>query len=287
MDGRGIVELLQRDGHALRWEEPCPGGEFGASFVDAEGRPSVLKFWPHTQEGALGLERSVRRSERARLAGYPAPEVVAHGRVDAWLWHLQERVAGALVDEPLSQAHVDRLVDANKRAEGCGIGEGEPWGEELTRSLRTGLETWCIHAVVSGHSARASALLQRIVAVGNNLDAGAVPATDFAHMDFHHRNFLAADGRLTAIIDCDGSRDGDRRFDLVTLSYWLGFVGAEPGVADGLAQHAAAETPPELLVPYNAHMVLRNIDFYARTGRPDIADLHVAYGEAMLEQFGA
>ena len=33
---------------------------------------------------------------------------------------------------------------------------------------------------------------------------------------------------------------------------------------------------------YVAHMVLRNIDFYARTERPDTAAQHLAYGELLL-----
>jgi aminoglycoside phosphotransferase (APT) family kinase protein len=107
------------------------------------------------------------------------------------------------------------------------------------------------------------------------------------HCDYHHRNLLVADGRVTAIIDCEACQDGDRRFDLVTLAYWLGFVGAETGVAEGLRARTIAETPARLLVAYNAHMVLRNIDFYARTGRPEVSDLHVAYGETLLEQLGA
>jgi aminoglycoside phosphotransferase (APT) family kinase protein len=140
---------------------------------------------------------------------------------------------------------------------------------------------------VADHSLRAKALLARIVAVGGTLEADAVPSTDFAHLDFHHRNVLVADGCLTAIIDSDGCQDGDRRFDLVTLAYWLGFVGAEPGVAERLAARTVAETPLELLVAYRAHMVLRNVDFYARTGRPEVADLHVSYGESVLAALGA
>ncbi|MDQ6778111.1 MAG: aminoglycoside phosphotransferase family protein [Actinomycetota bacterium] len=39
---------------------------------------------------------------------------------------------------------------------------------------------------------------------------------DSVHLDFHHRNAVASNRRLTAVIDCDGYRSGDRVFDLVT-----------------------------------------------------------------------
>ena len=158
---------------------------------------------------------------------------------------------------------------------GCGI------------SKRDGLDEWCLHTIVANHSPRAADLLHRIVAVGESLDPSVIPATDLVHCDYHHRNVLVDRGRLVGVIDCEACQDGDRRFDLVTLAYWLGFVGAAPGVAEHLAENVKALLPTELRLAYVAHMLLRNVDFYARTDRPEIADLHVAYGEELLGGLGA
>jgi hypothetical protein len=287
VDGRHIVELLQRDGHDIRWEGACPGGEFGAAFVEWNGRAAVLKYWPYADPRRARLEHSARRISKARAAGYPTPAVIGHGRVDDWLWHLQDRAIGALVDEPLSNSIVDQLVAANERTAGCGVGGEKPWGVDLVDSLRVGLEDWCLHSVIAAHSSRARDLLDRLVAVGHRIEADDVPATDLVHCDYHHRNMLVDAGCVTAIIDIEACQDGDRRFDLVTLAYWLGLVGAEPGVAERLRDRTLVETPIELLLAYNAHMVLRSIDFYARTGRPELSDLHVDYGASVLERLGA
>ena len=39
------------------------------------------------------------------------------------------------------------------------------------------------------------------------------------HCDFHHRNFLVEDGRVTGVFDWDIATPGDWRFDLVNLAF--------------------------------------------------------------------
>jgi aminoglycoside phosphotransferase (APT) family kinase protein len=39
------------------------------------------------------------------------------------------------------------------------------------------------------------------------------------HGDFHHRNFLEIDGRVTGVFDWDIAGPGDWRFDLVNLAF--------------------------------------------------------------------
>ena len=67
---------MKDSGYPLEWVGPCPGGEFGASYVDGEAGPGVLKWWPHTDTRASRLENAVRRVTRARAVGYPAPAVL-------------------------------------------------------------------------------------------------------------------------------------------------------------------------------------------------------------------
>jgi aminoglycoside phosphotransferase (APT) family kinase protein len=187
-----------------------------------------------------------------------------------------------LIDDPFDHSLVAQMVEANERASGCAIGEGRPWGEQIVTSLRTGLDGWCIHSLIRDHSGKAAALLDRIEAIGRSVEPDDLPVTDLVHGDYHHRNVLLADGRITGVIDCEACLDGDRRFDLVTLAYWLGFVGAEPGVAEALTALTVELVPAELLAAYRAHMVVRNIDFYLRTGRPDVADMQVDYGAGLV-----
>ena len=43
--------------------------------------------------------------------------------------------------------------------------------------------------------------------------------TTIVHCDFHHRNFLVEDGRVTGVFDWDIATPGDWRFDLVCLAF--------------------------------------------------------------------
>lgn len=95
-----------------------------------------------------------------------------------------------------------------------------------------------------------------------------VPELDaIVHWDFTPDNVLVRDGRVTGVIDWEGARAGDPRFDLVTLAF---YAPGTPPLEDALG-----ELDPGLRAVYQAHLCVRQAEWSLR--RHDAAT-----GERML-----
>jgi aminoglycoside phosphotransferase (APT) family kinase protein len=91
---------------------------------------------------------------------------------------------------------------------------------------------------------------------------------DAVHLDFHHRNVLSVGGRLSAVIDCEGYRSGDRMFDFVTLAFRL-LVATSPAEAErDLWHQIRAAREPAIVDAYIAHQALRQVDWSIRHRTP-------------------
>jgi len=69
-------------------------------------------------------------------------------------------------------------------------------------------------------------------------------------------------GTLSAVVDWEACRPGDRAFDLMT--FWFGLTHADDGVGDRIWARAAELTSHEALAAYGAHMSLRRLDWTLR-----------------------
>lgn len=284
MDVEGVVRSVNKQtGDALEVIGPCVGGEADAWLVrDDHGIRLVMKWWDEVGGRLERLEAVERRAQRLRKLGYPIPVLDRLVAVDGVVVLLQEESMGRPVDV-VTPALLGRLAQLNELQAGQGTGEGGLFGEYLTGTLLVGGPGYCFHHPLRQHSPRAEALLERIRAIGSATEAVPFLSIDAIHLDFHHRNVLVDDdGVLTAIIDWDGCRDGDRWFDLACLSFHLDCFGVGPGAAESLRAHVEANVEPATLAAYRAHMVLRQVDWSIRNHDEEVVQHCLEVGERML-----
>ena len=235
----------------------CTGGEFGATHVRAgDGRDLVLKLVHDLAWAELGVDMA----RRVRANGFPAPEYVGVGVAAGEVYTLQAFCPGEIPDE-LTVELADELLDLVALEQGLAP-EGGSWADSLLAQFR-GDADWPRH---DGPRAVAPSIVDELVALGARSEGLVLPEADVVHGDYHQRNLLTIDGRVSAVFDWEGAHTGDCRFDGFVLGYWARAVPdfASPDVADHVWKRATADMEPEVLAVYAGHMALRNLEFYAR-----------------------
>jgi len=258
------------------------GGEVGASGVmDRGGRRAVAKWESSADPGAIARLREASdivdqlRRRGGRLPGYLAIEPIGDGALV-----LQEFMPGAATDHVPTKL-IDDLV-AHNELQAHLPGSGPSWNEYLRASLSIGLDGYCQHSSLEQHSAATRHLLERIHEAGRALGDVILEERDAVHLDFHHRNALATDGRLCAVIDCNGYRPGDRVFDLVTLAFCLA-VAECPAAAEQRLWETINRMRDSIIVnAYVAHQALRQVDWSIRYRTPDDLDTWMARSTALI-----
>jgi aminoglycoside phosphotransferase (APT) family kinase protein len=253
----------------LRIRAPLPGGVFGATIVeDASGQELVLKAEPG-EMWAARFQRSAVLSERLRARGYPAPLYVATGIHGSTSWSLQERLPGdppALVDERLARQLIE-LAGMHAGASDTAFA----WREDALPAMAA----WISTLLPSDECAGLSRELAR--AVRAHADAP-LRDGDVVHGDFSHRNCLAQDGRITAIIDWEQASTGDWRFDLCTLDYWarLQPERVTPAAAQAIDAAVEAACPRDARALFTSYLGLRHLDFEQRLHAAAVPELVAA-----------
>ncbi|WP_350274082.1 phosphotransferase [Kribbella sp. HUAS MG21] len=187
----------------------------------------VLK-WTDNPDWAPRVRKAAELVRRARAAGYPTPAWLAVGTTAAGSpYQLQEFVAGSA--PKLDHALARQLIEV------C----------ELQRDLvpedhEVGWSGWS-HGVVfdgwdgvwervQGYDGEAAGLLERYGELCQPYKDDDLPRHDFVHGDLNMGNVLAADGRITGIVDIEAAGGGARAYDLVALAASAARDGADPGV---------------------------------------------------------
>jgi Ser/Thr protein kinase RdoA (MazF antagonist) len=258
-----LAGLARTGGPNLRATGRLAGGEVGATaLVDAGGRRYVAKVLPGDRDAGVVLADRLALLDSLRERGYPLPRYIAAGWYGGHVLAVQEWADGRQRDD-LDRSMVEALVELARRHHGNTGRDGGAFAAWLVGSLRTGCDGYCLHAPLERHDARTRLLLGRVREIGRRLDPGDVPAGGIVHRDFHHRNVLWDDGRVSAIVDWEDCGPGDPVFDLVTLAFGLDVARTTPEARE-LPWQAAAATRPEMLRAYAAHMALRQVDWSIR-----------------------
>ncbi len=280
VDLAAALQRLAADGPALTLVGRLPGGEVGATEVrDPDGRRLVVKLLPSSWGTTLtGLPARV---DRLRSRGYPVPRHDVHPVDGFGLLVVQEHVAGTVPAE-MSDALLDRLLALNDLQAGLDERDAEPWGETLRHTLTVGADGFCLHEPLRRHSGRSRALLERVESIGERLDPRSVPGGDVVHTDMHHLNVLQDGGTVRAVIDWEGSRGGDRVFDLVTLAFDVADADAATDREDRVWRIVEGSRPAATMEAYVAHMALRQVDWSIRHHAPAVVDRWLDVGERLL-----
>jgi len=232
---------------------------FGAALVEGRGdEPLVLKAsldLTLAQEWATGAAMAARLRER----GYPASNYLETGITGDVTWSLQTVLPGR-VPSMFTAEHAEQLVALACR-HAVDSGESRPW-DELAREL-----SWRAVADVGPLPDRFDVTLTGTLTDTRDL---ALAQTTIVHCDFHHRNILVEDGRVTGVFDWDIATSGDWRFDLVCLAFACQMFPktCEPDalatVIDAVREHCDAPTAAFFM----ACQILRMLS-QLRRGQPD------------------
>ena len=205
---------------------------------------------------------------RLRELGYPAPRYV---RVEAE-WALQEELPGEPLEpwRPLPDAIAAELLALHEHhaepfpAPTTGAGS---WRRVVASSVLSGARSYLRLATLRDHSDRSRELLERCQDAIHRFGERVPELDAIVHWDFTPDNVLARDARVTGVIDWEGARPGDPRFDLVTLAFYA--------LGTPLLERAVAEIDAGLRSVYQAHLCVRQAEWSLR--RHDAAT-----GERML-----
>lgn len=288
MTTAGALAALQREtGRAYTEVEPLRGGAVSHATViaDPDGGRVVLKWWPPAEgesDSLAWLQRAASRVEVLRARGYPAPAYEVVAERDGILLVVQQLLPGR-PPQRLRPTHVTALVTISELQEDTQPDDPQ-WGSYLVRTLLHGADGYCLHEPMQSHSAASAALLERIVAIGEETPASSLPGRDLAHVDFHHLNVLAEGDAITGVIDCEGIRPGDRAFDLVTLLFCSEEGRLDAHTQDELWALTLRLREPGVVRAYVAHMALRLASWSIVHDDDAVAARWIAHGSRWLDR---
>jgi len=260
----------------LRFDRRYAGGEIGAErWLDESGRAFVLKR-------GRSAARAADVTARLRELGYPAPRYV---QVEAD-WALQEELPGEPLEpwQPLLEAIAAQLLELHELHAAALPPAGIPaWGGSWQRvvmsSVLSGARSYLRLATLRDHSDRSRELLNRCQETVRRF-GDRVPAVDaIVHWDFTPDNVLVRDGRVTGVIDWEGVRPGDPRFDLVTLAFYA------PGTPQ--LEAALGGLDPGVRVVYQAHLCVRQAEWSLRRHDEATGERMLAYALEVASRFPA
>lgn len=224
--------------------------------------------------------RAAEVTRRLRDLGYPAPRYV---RVEAD-WALQEELPGEPLEpwRPLPERVAAELL-ALHELHGEAFPQAATWAGSWRRvvfaSVLSGARSYLRLATLRDHSAHSRELLARCQDAVRRFGER-VPDTDaIVHWDFTPDNVLARGGCVTGVIDWEGARPGDPRFDLVTLAFYA------PGTP--LLERAVGELDPGLCAVYRAHLCVRQAEWSLRRHDAATGERMLAYALEVASGFPA
>ncbi|HXW34148.1 MAG TPA: phosphotransferase, partial [Acidimicrobiales bacterium] len=144
-------------------------------------------------------------------------------------------------------------------------GEADPkraWREYVSQCLTEGANGYCLHETLRSYSAESRAVLGWIESIGAAV--GDLPSEDLVHLDFHHRNVLRVGNRLSAVVDWESCRPGDRAFDLVTFAFGFTHARSSPETQELVWGKVKEVADHDRFTIYVAYMVLRRLDWTIR-----------------------
>ncbi len=275
------AECLQQlqDQHSMvkSLEGRAPGGEVGAYFARAANGERFVFKWSNMSADLAYYVRVVERIDLLRRTQYPIPEYLDPFPVPGGVIVLQKAVDGMWSDD-VGHNLVDSVLSLSD-LQAHRTSETTSWSDYIRGTLLEGADGYCVHESLRAHSDRTRQLLDWVEAVGKSV--ATLPSRDIVHLDFHHRNMLRVDGRLSAVIDWEGCAWGDRAFDLVTFSFGLSEAITETGVEQRIWNQAEEIASADSLRAYVAHMSLRRVDWTIRH-HPEDLDKVLSHSERFV-----
>ncbi|HEX5502111.1 MAG TPA: aminoglycoside phosphotransferase family protein [Thermomicrobiales bacterium] len=284
--------INERHGAAFTPGARYPTGEQGAFAIFDGAGPDAGRFvlkWRRADAVPDGVRAAVATTGRLRAAGYPAPRYRLVGVAPALgvCYSVQEALPGAPLGGLRDGALLDQLLALNDLQRGR-AGAGRDWPGYLVETVLRGGDGYCLLEPLRRHSAATADLLAAVQRLAAGHAAERAPAGDVVHFDFQGANILVDGGRVSGVVDWEGTRAGDRAFDLATLLFCMDGGGAvEPALQARLWRELRARTTPGLRRLYLAHMILRQVDWAIRFYGQDVVDRYLRRADEMLRLLAA
>jgi aminoglycoside phosphotransferase (APT) family kinase protein len=226
-------------------------------------RPLILRLFGKSSQNRALFESAVQNAVAS--SGYPAPHVFFTGTDESWLggsFMVMERMPGQPMDnlsenilpEMLAQAHLHlHSIDSDSVRVTLEVA-----GIHQDRYSMEGLVGWLVERIDAPrfewlHSG------SRWIVANRPEDPDRLVV---CHGDFHTRNILTTDGKVSGVLDWSGCKIGDPAYD-IGITKVLGTVAA-----------------PSLFPKVNwTHLTIRYYDYYQRECPVD--PVRVGYYEAL------
>lgn len=258
------------------------GGETGAHEVRGPDDERLVLKWELDPSSQTSRRVAVGLTDRLHdEARWPVPrqELFDVGSV---LLITQELLPGEPV-ERLTHDLLDQLLELHHARLSLARPEDDSsWPHHLIETLAVGGVGYCLHEPLRHHDRRTADLIDRIENLATALDPDALAGHDIVHWDWHPGNMLEAGGHISAVIDNDFATTGDGAFDLVTLAVTSVQVICEDGVRDRIDIAAFDGLSQQKRQAYEAHLLLRLIDWAIRAQRPDDIEFWVHEAQRRL-----
>jgi Phosphotransferase enzyme family len=256
-----LLQLInEQHGTAFELLERYASGEQGAfAIADQDGRRYVLK-WEADEGFPDRLKEVSLVTETLRKVGYPAPRYSFLGNVHGYSYTIQEALPGTpmkVVTLPL----LPRLLELNGLQTGLATSTHSDWPGPVIDPVLEGGDGYCLLDSLHTYSSETAELLdtlQGMVLAHRNEQFG---TNDVVHFDFNPFNILIDNGKVSGVIDWEGTCPGDSSFDLATLLF---YAFDELDVREHLLDTLRQRVSPGILRVYLAHLILRQVDWSIR-----------------------
>lgn len=285
--GEELSRLLRTvaDRHGTRFElagEMRGGDGPGAWEVSSpDGGRGVLKVLAG-RDVTADLERRFAAVDVLRGRGYPAPRLLCCGTIETGTYLIQERLPGSPVGGGFTGAHLDEILRLHELHAGIGVElPGEPWPAPVTRPVFEGADGFCVIESMRSYSSECSDFLDELQELTRDNEAQAAARGDVVHFDFTYSNILAADGRITGVIDWEAAMLGDRGFDVATFAF---YVFEDAALRRRLLTKAAELSGHGALYTYLAHIMFRQTEWCTRFYGDDLVRFYLRHSRTTLDE---
>ena len=258
------------------------GGETGPYEVRGPDNERLVLKWELDPSSKAARRVAVELTDRLQNeAHWPVPRQELFD-IGGWLLITQDLLPGRPV-ESFTHDLLDQLLALHDARLGLARpADGSSWPHHLIETLAVGGRGYCLHEPLRNHDRRTADLIDRIEKLATVLDPDAAAGHDIVHWDWHAGNLLEVDGELSAVIDNDFATTGDASFDLVTVAVTSLQVACEDGVRDRIDTVAFDGLSQQRRQAYEAHLLLRFVDWAIRADRPDGIEFWVHEAQGRL-----
>jgi aminoglycoside phosphotransferase (APT) family kinase protein len=228
-----VAELNVALGTDYRVVRQLTGGLQSTAWELTDG---VVLKWTSNAGWAHRVRRAAELVRRARAVGYPTPAWHAVGTTAAGSpYQLQEFVPGR--PPTLDPALARQVIEICELQRDLLPEDGDAsWSAWSTGVVFDGWDG--VWERVQAYGDEATELLRRYGELCAPHRDDQLPHHDFVHGDLNMGNVLAADGRITGIVDIEAAGSGARAYDLVSLAASAARDGAADGVDELLLEAA-------------------------------------------------